>query len=311
MVGHCRRRKIRCILAPEDMDNRCQNCIRLKKECQFHPVDQQNITAARRGRSGSKAESALNEGEMSASSSEPGAFPVLKSSTNEQVEQANEPFMTSPSDDQSITSASQRSFYDYGSTPLSAHTEQAKDFRQAALLATSGPYHAQNFYSYQTQEAPPNAHLLSQPASYLPHRNNPDLGFLASEHRTDQPQLMRGPDHLYDHSSDYRGSPNHTTARRQSAPQQMSYGPQASSYSRSQGYGVQSAYPHYPDTSLQPSMDWMQQPSQSMQQIPPVTTSGYPQTWYAPPLSYLREEDDSVNQDLHGHLYDAYGSGYR
>ncbi|KFY59165.1 hypothetical protein V497_04493 [Pseudogymnoascus sp. VKM F-4516 (FW-969)] len=38
--GHCRRRKIRCILAPADLQNRCANCIRLKKECTFYPVDQ-------------------------------------------------------------------------------------------------------------------------------------------------------------------------------------------------------------------------------------------------------------------------------
>ncbi|KAL7925168.1 hypothetical protein ACQKWADRAFT_243191 [Trichoderma austrokoningii] len=38
--GHCRRRKIRCIISSEDQ-NRCVNCIRLKKECSFHPVDQQ------------------------------------------------------------------------------------------------------------------------------------------------------------------------------------------------------------------------------------------------------------------------------
>ncbi|KAF3076774.1 hypothetical protein CFAM422_001340 [Trichoderma lentiforme] len=38
--GHCRRRKIRCIISTEDQ-NRCVNCIRLKKECSFHPVDQQ------------------------------------------------------------------------------------------------------------------------------------------------------------------------------------------------------------------------------------------------------------------------------
>ena len=40
-IGHCRRRKIRCLLAPDDAQNRCANCIRLKKECSFFPVDQQ------------------------------------------------------------------------------------------------------------------------------------------------------------------------------------------------------------------------------------------------------------------------------
>ncbi|KAI4646295.1 uncharacterized protein J4E78_009217 [Alternaria triticimaculans] len=37
--GHCRRRKIRCLLAPDDPAGRCSNCIRLKKECNFYPVE--------------------------------------------------------------------------------------------------------------------------------------------------------------------------------------------------------------------------------------------------------------------------------
>jgi len=37
--GHCRRRKIRCLLASEDPSGRCANCIRLKKECNFFPVE--------------------------------------------------------------------------------------------------------------------------------------------------------------------------------------------------------------------------------------------------------------------------------
>lgn len=38
--GHCRRRKIRCLIAPDDIQGRCANCIRLKKECNFYPVEQ-------------------------------------------------------------------------------------------------------------------------------------------------------------------------------------------------------------------------------------------------------------------------------
>lgn len=37
--GHCRRRKIRCLLAKDDIHGRCSNCIRLKKECNFYPVE--------------------------------------------------------------------------------------------------------------------------------------------------------------------------------------------------------------------------------------------------------------------------------
>lgn len=41
--AHCRRRKIRCLVADADPHGRCQNCIRLKKECVFYPVDQQTV----------------------------------------------------------------------------------------------------------------------------------------------------------------------------------------------------------------------------------------------------------------------------
>jgi hypothetical protein len=54
-LGHCRRRKIRCIPAPADPQNRCSNCIRLKKECSFFPVDQQPPPDPRRR--GSKTQS--------------------------------------------------------------------------------------------------------------------------------------------------------------------------------------------------------------------------------------------------------------
>lgn len=38
--GHCRKRKIRCVPTLADVHGRCENCIRLKKECIFYPVDQ-------------------------------------------------------------------------------------------------------------------------------------------------------------------------------------------------------------------------------------------------------------------------------
>ncbi|KAJ6780140.1 hypothetical protein PWT90_10513 [Aphanocladium album] len=59
--SHCRRRKIRCIVSPE-IQNRCINCVRLKKDCSFYPVDQQALVDSRgkptgQGTSGSTAHS--------------------------------------------------------------------------------------------------------------------------------------------------------------------------------------------------------------------------------------------------------------
>lgn len=52
---HCRRRKIRCEVAPDDPQGRCLDCIKLKKECQYFPVDQQP-PMEKKSRQGSKAE---------------------------------------------------------------------------------------------------------------------------------------------------------------------------------------------------------------------------------------------------------------
>jgi len=72
--GHCRRRKIRCIPAPADSQNRCSNCIRLKKECNFYPVDQQPAPESRRR--GSKAQSG-RASESSSPSTTSGQLPDM------------------------------------------------------------------------------------------------------------------------------------------------------------------------------------------------------------------------------------------
>ncbi|KIW17296.1 hypothetical protein PV08_04487 [Exophiala spinifera] len=82
--GHCRRRKIRCIAAIDDSSGRCQNCIRLKKDCHFYPVDQSS-TPGKRPRSGTKSESIFIEGDASVASSSPGA--MLRSSSFEHMDQ--------------------------------------------------------------------------------------------------------------------------------------------------------------------------------------------------------------------------------
>ncbi|KAF8428353.1 hypothetical protein EV426DRAFT_528335 [Tirmania nivea] len=66
--GHCRRRKIRCLLQKDDSQGRCINCIRLKKECNFYAVE----TTDRRPRSLSKPDISTNEAKSSTSSPSPG-----------------------------------------------------------------------------------------------------------------------------------------------------------------------------------------------------------------------------------------------
>ena len=70
---HCRRRKIRCV---PDNQGRCANCVRLKKDCNFYPVE----TTEKRPRSLSKPDFSTNEASSSPSSPSPalGELPRVK-----------------------------------------------------------------------------------------------------------------------------------------------------------------------------------------------------------------------------------------
>ncbi|PHH70246.1 hypothetical protein CDD82_7246 [Ophiocordyceps australis] len=82
--SHCRRRKIRCIASP-DVPNRCVNCIRLKKECSFYPVDQQPGVESRsrasiRQAAGPSVSSATSSPAIAVGSpSQPSKLPVTSS----------------------------------------------------------------------------------------------------------------------------------------------------------------------------------------------------------------------------------------
>ncbi|POR36578.1 Uncharacterized protein TPAR_03250 [Tolypocladium paradoxum] len=79
--SHCRRRKIRCIASPE-VPNRCVNCIRLKKECSFYPVDQQP-SADNRSRGPARQTAGSNVGSATSSpavaTGSPGEMPTRQS----------------------------------------------------------------------------------------------------------------------------------------------------------------------------------------------------------------------------------------
>lgn len=74
--GHCRRRKIRCVPSQNDVQGRCINCIRLKKECSFYPVDQQPPVVDTRQKSGSRSSVGPKAGSASSSPSMPAGIPA-------------------------------------------------------------------------------------------------------------------------------------------------------------------------------------------------------------------------------------------
>ncbi|KAJ5699132.1 hypothetical protein N7462_001137 [Penicillium macrosclerotiorum] len=95
LIVHCRRRKIRCLVAPDDVQGRCENCIRLRKECQFFPVDQQPAVEKK-----SRPSSRLETG-----SADHSTTPISSSPTN-------------------INTDSVEAYYPYPQVPLSASSGQ-------------------------------------------------------------------------------------------------------------------------------------------------------------------------------------------
>ncbi|KAF2666450.1 hypothetical protein BT63DRAFT_59190 [Microthyrium microscopicum] len=97
--GHCRRRKIRCIPpTSEDPQGRCANCIRLKKECIFFPVD--HVTEVRPGKRevGSISTSSTSSPQTPLPSSLPGQPPpIIESQAGSHYEQPIAPSVTIPS----------------------------------------------------------------------------------------------------------------------------------------------------------------------------------------------------------------------
>ncbi|KAJ5895733.1 uncharacterized protein N7473_005132 [Penicillium subrubescens] len=109
---HCRRRKIRCLVAADDAQGRCENCIRLRKECQFFPVDQQP--------------------------------PVEKKSRpSSRLEAGSDPSVTTPmslsSSPTSLNPDSVEAFYPYAQVPMNASSGDMAAFNPGAFAATQMP----------------------------------------------------------------------------------------------------------------------------------------------------------------------------
>ncbi|KAF2499715.1 hypothetical protein BU16DRAFT_280725 [Lophium mytilinum] len=84
---HCRRRKIRCLLNNDDPNGRCSNCIRLKKDCNFYPVEQTNPSDSR-----PQPLAKVEDGAIAPSASTPSS-PRAAGSRSEQVDEYR-PFTT-------------------------------------------------------------------------------------------------------------------------------------------------------------------------------------------------------------------------
>jgi hypothetical protein len=106
---HCRRRKIRCLVAPDDTEGRCENCIRLRKDCQFFPVDQQP-PIEKKSRPNSRLETPSTE--------RSNTTPINSSPTN---------LMTDPAE----------TFYPYQTMPMNTSTVQDMSTYNVGMVQTN------------------------------------------------------------------------------------------------------------------------------------------------------------------------------
>ncbi|RGP59248.1 hypothetical protein FLONG3_11243 [Fusarium longipes] len=118
--GHCRRRKIRCIASPNDTQGRCINCIRLKKDCSFFPVDQASIDDSR-SKQGSRASTGAKGNSATSSPATPISKPV------EQPKKARTSFVPSTKRPVPIT------------VPTTGEITRAAGFQPQAIASAPSP----------------------------------------------------------------------------------------------------------------------------------------------------------------------------
>ncbi|KAK4673298.1 hypothetical protein QC763_110660 [Podospora pseudopauciseta] len=190
--GHCRRRKIRCIPSQNDVQGRCMNCIRLKKDCSFFPVDQQPPPDTRQK---SASRSSVGPKIASASSS-----PAMQSGMPSDMH-GQQPYsqLTIPSMPPPMKPAGSEAYTPDTKIPSSASSSRAYDYGQSGItnwMADASPssskpsdlstnwrtYPAESpitpAFSPYTPHAPPPSATWSTPVGSEPARD--DLAWSSS-----------------------------------------------------------------------------------------------------------------------------------
>ncbi|KIX98071.1 uncharacterized protein Z520_06151 [Fonsecaea multimorphosa CBS 102226] len=324
---HCRRRKIRCMPDFHDPVGRCQNCIRLKKECVFLPIDPQNPPTAKRPRSGAKAaDGIVNEGEASVSSSSPGG--ILRSSSMEQINYARGSLDTPP---MSSESPGFQGFHP-GSRSVSVHGfdfahgyDPAQQHRQQQQVFIPSPYSPRNFDGdsinpqfYQQQHAYGQSIPTPYSSPYAPGSLPSTMTTMSQEHG--YPYQTSAPNGGYgwanpptrsmsSDQTDELSSGFPTPYRTNTYPSfergltgQMQQLPPTSSSLAPMGIDSQhtSTHPNFPEhTSYQTAQANMQQGwtagnHATMRRAPGSVDSSYSQGWYQPHpgLTSMQQEEE-------------------
>lgn len=228
--GHCRRRKIRCLLASEDPQGRCSNCIRLKKECNFHPVEQTNPLEPR-----SQSSSKADKGSNAPSASTPSSPRPSATSVNEQIEEYRQ-YSTLPSN--------------VAGARFGVQSELEIDPTQASHTDGGGPLQHPTFtYAHQidSQWAPP---------SYFPQSSAAEDSPSGGYHWKASPSTAPS---TYGSDSNMSGGQTPATM---STTSNMSYGPHHDGQgwappTRSMSYGnIEGLSQHFPNQHLATQHDY-------------------------------------------------------
>ncbi|PHH55717.1 putative transcriptional regulatory protein TBS1 [Ceratocystis fimbriata CBS 114723] len=135
--GHCRKRKIRCILAT-DSNGKCVNCIRLKKDCTFYPVDQAPPDS--RGKQGTSSQSSASSRGSSTKTTQ-----SKYSSTGIPLRA-----MAPSTAEQTLNSSTA---FDYTPPPIAIFDTAWRGFADEGLVSSPSPYQIQHADSWPTSSA--------------------------------------------------------------------------------------------------------------------------------------------------------------
>lgn len=278
------------------------------------------MTASRRGRSDSKAESALAEGDISASSSEPGV-PVLGSSKEDLFGHANRKSQAPVSPEElrfhslgmpTSCSSVNANVAGYGHTH--EHASVGSQYEHTGVNISS-PYSQPPFYatseahilpgSYSTYGAPMfSPSMTTSPHPVIYSQPRPEMGELGwSGQGSDRSASVADSEETFTSYAAQRANSFPTIARR------MPYSGTDHGYPVSAEYQQQMLARHYNDPSHYSSAGWMAPPNTRAPHTPVSTAAGFSQWGYPTPLSFVREEEDPSHNAMHGHSHQPFRPG--
>ena len=290
-LAHCRRRKIRCLLSEDENEQRCQNCIRLKKECVFYPVDQQAAIDARSETSSRSG--AQPSGPSSAVSTSP---TQMDARSFEQGHPFGSGFQNVP----------QESTTGFQGIPIPSNNLQMQGMsfhrrpRNQRITISTAP--SQQYYSYQPagstdqhwQSSEYAVHGQRIPTSSTPHLSQPpsryntasgaDVAPFPSSPNVSQAESFAYPSE----QSQQQWQPPSTLRSSMSYPEhyghtQQMAGPYARTYQQAPGDRVMHTIPGHGHFPVQPQ--FMMPPDQRSSSVPGMSPYSQPpqqapQPWY-------------------------------